>query len=82
MKGFYPKTTKKPFAFLSPSSQPICECLDFLLCCKLKASKKIVLMLKMIYDVHSLRLHLLFGCFLIGNMVKYRSNSNVQINAS
>ena len=37
-------------------------------------------MLKMTYDVHSLRLHLVFGCFPIGNN-KHRINSKVQINA-
>ena len=82
MKDFYPKQQKKPFAFLSPLSRPICSSLNFLLCCKLKASKEIDLMLKMVYDVHSLRLPLVFGWLLIGNKVKYRINSKVQINAS
>ena len=39
-------------------------------------------MLKMIDDVHSLRLSLTFGCFPTGNKIKYRINSKVQINAS
>ena len=39
-------------------------------------------MLKMTYDVHSFRLHLVFGCFPIRNKAKHRINSKVQINAS
>ena len=38
-------------------------------------------MLKMTYDVHSLRLHLVFRCFPIENN-KHRINLKVQINAS
>ena len=53
MKDSYPKTTKKALRILVSLSRPICASLDFLLCCKLKASKEIDLTLKMIYDVHS-----------------------------
>ena len=44
---------------------------DFLFCCKLKANKEINLTFKMTCDVHSLRLHPVFGCFKIRRKNKY-----------
>ena len=67
MKNSYPKTMEKALHVLILFSRFICASLDFLLCCKLKANNEIDLMLKMTYDVHPLRLHLVFGCFPIGN---------------
>ena len=63
MKDSYPKTTEKALHILIPFVSLICASLDFLLWRKLKANKEINLMLKITYDVHSLRLHLAFGCF-------------------
>ena len=82
MKDSYPKPTEKALHGLIPFvSTYLCES-GFSSLLQIKANKEINLMLKMTYDVHSLKLHLVFGCFSIGNKAKHRINSKVQINAS
>ena len=81
MKDSHPKTTEKALHILIPFvSTYLCES-GFSSLLQIKSKQKIDFVLKMAYDVHSLRLHLVFGCFQIGNN-KHRINSKVQINAS